>query len=225
MDNNINPEFGLTKEQVDTRIKEGKINTQPESKTKTVSQIIRENSLTLFNLLNIILALMVIFVGSFQNLLFINIVIINTIIGITQEVRAKRTVDKLSLISQPMARVLRDGKEEKIAFEKIVKDDVIILRTGDQVPSDSEILTGILEINEALLTGESKTIVKKQEDKLLSGSFVISGVAHVQARSVGDDNYSSQLIDAVKEAKKPNSQIMNALNFSLQHLRLIQLFI
>lgn len=211
MDNNINPEFGLTKEQVDTRIKEGKVNRQPESKTKTIGQIIGENSLTLFNLLNIILALMVIFVGSFQNLLFINIVIINTIIGIVQEIRAKKTVDKLSLIAQPMARVIRDQKEVKIAFEKIVIDDVILLKAGDQIPSDAKILAGDLEVNEALLTGESKTILKKKDDQLLSGSFVISGLAHVQVIAVGDDNYSSQLIEAVKEAKKPNSQIMDAL--------------
>ncbi len=211
MDNNISPECGLTKEQVETRIKEGKVNIQPRSKTKTIGQIIQKNSLTLFNLLNIVLALMVIFVGSFQNLLFINIVIINTIIGIVQEVRAKITIDSLSLISQPRARVVRDREEITLAFEKIVIDDVIRLKAGDQIPSDAKLLSGKLEVNEALLTGESKSIIKQSDDQVLSGSFVVSGAAQAQVIAVGDDNYSSLLITGVKAVKEPNSQIMAAL--------------
>lgn len=221
MDNNINPECGLTKDQVERRIKEGKLNRQPRSKTKTMRQIIQENCLTLFNLLNIILALMVSFVGSFQNLLFISIVIINSSIGIVQQVRAKKTVDKSCLISQTMARVIRDKEERKIPFEEIVVDDIILLKAGDQIPSDAKLLGGKLEVNEALLTGQSKTLIKESDDQVLGGSFVVSGVAQAQVNAVGDNNYSSQVIGVVKEAKKVNSQIMTALKFIVKIVGLV----
>jgi len=180
MTNNINLEIGLTQAQVEERIAAGQVNIQPQSKTKTIGRIIKDNSLTLFNMLNIILALMIIFVESFQNLLFINIVIVNTFIGIIQEIKAKKTIDKLSLISQPHVIVLRDGSQKEIVFEQIVMDDILILKAGKQIPSDSQVVKGELEVNESLLTGESDSIIKYQGDTLLSGSFVVSGQATVQ---------------------------------------------
>lgn len=216
MENNINPEFGLTQIQVDERVKEGKVNSQPESKTKTISAIIRDNTLTLFNILNIILALMVIFVASYRNLLFINIVIINTIIGIVQEIKAKKTVDKLSLISQPHTTVLREGLRQVINFEKIVLDDVLILTPGKQIPSDSVVIKGEIEVNESLLTGESEPLIKRQGESLLSGSFVISGEGTVQVTHVGLENYASKLADDAKIMKKPNSEIMDALKLIMK---------
>ncbi|WKY46846.1 HAD-IC family P-type ATPase [Eubacteriaceae bacterium ES3] len=211
MINKINPETGLTGKQVEERIREGKVNQQPESKTRTVGRIIRENTLSLFNLLNLILALMVFSVGSYKNLLFINIVVINTIIGIVQEVKAKQTVDRLTLMTQPLASVLRDGKIIELGFEDIVLDEIILLKAGNQIPTDSIVLEGELEVNEALLTGESDTISKLKGESLLSGSFVVSGQAYVCATAVGSQNYASQLIDQVKAVKVSDSEIMRLL--------------
>ncbi|MGL4606314.1 MAG: HAD-IC family P-type ATPase [Eubacteriaceae bacterium] len=216
MNNCDNLVVGLSQSQVEERIKEGKTNVQPRSKTKTVGQIIKDNTLTLFNLLNIILALLIIFVESYQNLLFLNVVIINTVIGIVQEVKAKKTVDKLSLLSQPLAKVIRDGTPKDICYEEIVIDDVILLSQGKQIPSDSEIVQGKIEVNESLLTGESEPIIKRVGDKLLSGSFVISGEAYAQVQKVGLDNYANNLANQVKTARKPKSEIMKALNFILK---------
>ncbi|KNZ42009.1 cation-translocating P-type ATPase [Acetobacterium bakii] len=216
MENNINPEFGLTQTQVEERVAEGNVNSQPQSKTKTISAIVRDNTLTLFNILNIVLALMVIFVESYRNLFFINIVIINTIIGIVQEIKAKKTVDRLSLISQPHAIVLRDGNRQKINFEEIVRDDVLVLTTGSQIPTDSKVLKGEMEVNESLLTGESEPLVKQEGAALLSGSFVVSGEAFVQVTQVGMDNYATKLAEEARFIKKPNSEIMRALNFILK---------
>ncbi|AFA49404.1 cation-translocating P-type ATPase [Acetobacterium woodii] len=221
MENNINPEMGLSQAQVEERVTAGKVNIQPESKTKTIGRIIQDNTLTLFNILNIILALMVIFVQSFQNLLFINIVVINTFIGTIQEIKAKKTIDKLSLISQPHVTVLRDGSPMEIVFEKIVIDDILILKAGKQVPSDAQVVSGELEVNESLLTGESESIMKYVGDELLSGSFVVSGEATVQVNRVGLENYASKLVEAVKVAKKPNSEIMKALNVIMKGISIV----
>ncbi|MBC3805418.1 HAD-IC family P-type ATPase [Acetobacterium fimetarium] len=221
MENNIKPELGLTQEQVEERLAAGTVNLQPQSKTKTISRIIRDNTLTLFNILNIVLALMIIFVASFQNLLFINIVVINTVIGIIQEIRAKRTIDRLSIISQPQATVMRDGKQQDIVFERIVLDDVLVLQAGKQIPADSRVLQGELEVNESLLTGESESVMKYPGDELLSGSFVVSGTAAVQVIRVGMENYASKLIEAVQVVKKPNSEIMKALGFIMKTVGIV----
>lgn len=221
MGNYIDPEIGLTQAQVEDRLRAGNSNVQPQSKTKTIRRIIKDNTLTLFNLLNIILALMVIFVQSFQNLLFINIVIINTCIGIVQEIKAKKTVDKLSLISQPHVTVIRDKNPQEIVFEKIVLDDILILKSGRQIPSDAQVVKGELEVNEALLTGESESVIKREGDELLSGSFVVSGEATVQVIRVGLDNYASKIVDAVKIIKKPNSEIMKALKLIMKAISIV----
>lgn len=207
---------GLTTEEVTELREKGLYNRQPESRTKTVGQIVRDNTLTLFNLLNIVLAVMVIAVGSYKNALFINIVVINTIIGIIQEIKAKRTIDKLSLISQPHAKVVRNGREEAITVEEIVLGDLIILSAGKQIPSDSTILSGEIEVNESLLTGESDAIIKKVGDTLLSGSFVVAGQAWVQVDKVGEDNYATKLTAQAKQMRKPNSEIMRALNLIMK---------
>ena len=207
---------GLTEQQVAELREKGLNNQQPESQTKTVGQIVKDNTLTLFNLLNIVLAVLVIAVGSYKNALFINIVIINTVIGIIQEVKAKRTIDKLSLISQPHVRVLREGKEKEITVEEIVLGDILILSSGKQIPSDSTVLSGEIEVNESLLTGESDAIVKKAGDTLLSGSFVVAGQAYVQVDKVGEDNYATKIAAQAKQMRKPNSEIMRALNLIMK---------
>ena len=210
------PDSGLTGAEVKSRFDQGLYNRQIQSKTKSVSQIIRDNTLTLFNMLNIVLAALVIAVGSYKNALFINIVVINTVIGIIQEIRAKRTIDRLSLISQPHITVLRDGRETRIAVHEIVLDDLMILSNGSQIPADSVVVSGELEVNESLLTGEADAIVKRTGDKLLSGSFAVAGRAKARVIHVGEDNYAARLTAQVKQVKAPNSEIMRALNFILK---------
>ena len=173
---------GLSDSQVQERIDAGCVNTQDERITKSYEEIFRDNVLTLFNLINAILAGLIIFIGSFKNLLFLGVVISNLVIGILQEIRAKRVLDKLSLITQPYLKVLRNGKEMELHMDDIVLDDILCLSTGSQVCADAMVVEGRLEVNESLVTGESDIIVKHMHDTLYSGSFVVSGQAKVQVQ-------------------------------------------
>ncbi len=166
---------GLTSTQVKERIEAGLVNTKQKSITKTNAQIIRDNVLTLFNMLNLFIALCLALVGAWSNLLFILIIALNVVIGIYQEMKAKKLVDDLSILIVPEALVIRDGKEQKIPVDEIVQGDTIILSAGEQITCDSEIIDGDLEVNEAMLTGESLPISKGRKDMLYSGSSVISG--------------------------------------------------
>lgn len=212
--NTFNPsaDYGLSKEQVARQMERSLYNRQPESRTKSCGQIIRENTLTLFNLVNVVLAVFVIGVGSYKNALFINIVVLNTIIGIVQEIRAKRVIDKLSLISQPRTKAVRSGEIVELGLEEIVLSDVLILSTGKQIPADATVLEGEIEVNESLLTGESDPIFKHSGDTLLSGSYVVSGEARVRVDRVGEENYSGKLLSHAKTVRRPDSEIMRALN-------------
>ena len=176
---------GLTNEQVKQRIEEGKINANENPNTRTYKQIVMENTLTFFNFLNLALLVLVLLVGSFKNSLFVCIIIINTVIGIIQEIRAKKTIDKLAILTESKAVVLREGKKWSISTEKLVLDDLIFLKTGDQVPADAKVLEGNLEVNESLLTGEADNLSKNVGDELYSGSFVTSGEACCQVVHVG----------------------------------------
>lgn len=211
----IHPQ-GLTEDEVKLRFDQGHYNRQIQSKTKSISQILRDNTFTRFNLLNVILAVFVLAVGSYKNALFINIVVINTVIGIIQEIRAKRTIDRLSLISQPHVKVRRAGCEKRIGLEEIVLDDVMLLSSGNQIPADSVVVSGEIEVNESLLTGEADAIIKKAGDTLLSGSFVVAGHAAAQVVHVGQDNYAAKLTAQVQKLKKPNSEILRSLNLILK---------
>ncbi|MGN0559215.1 MAG: HAD-IC family P-type ATPase [Acutalibacteraceae bacterium] len=203
---------GLTSQQVQERISEGKVNTDTTVKTKSVKRIFYDNIFTLFNGVNIILLIMVILSGSYKNALFMGVVISNTAIGIFQEIRSKKSVDKLSILVSKKAVVLRDGKEQEIPIEDIVLDDVIKLKRGDQIPSDSVIISGCVSVNESLLTGESDLIDKNKGDKLMSGSFISAGNCIARVCSVGADNYISKIHASAKYIKKVNSEIMNTLN-------------
>ena len=163
---------GLTNEQVQQRIEEGKINVNENPNTRSYKQIVRENVLTFFNFLNLALMIMVLLVGSYKNSMFMGIIVINTVIGIIQEVRAKKTLDKLAILTESKAVVLREGKKWSISTEKLVLDDILFLKTGDQVPADARVLEGSIEVNESLLTGESDNLQKNEGDELFSGSFV-----------------------------------------------------
>ena len=212
---------GLTKEQVQQRIDAGQINRNEEPNTRTYKQIIRENVLTFFNFLNVVLLVLVLLVGSYKNSMFMGIIIINTVIGIVQEVRAKKTIDKLAILTASKNVVVREGQKWNVPTEEIVIDDIVYLKAGEQVPADAEVLEGSLEVNESLLTGESDNLVKGRGDGLYSGSFVTAGNAYCKIIHVGKENYASQITSEAKEFKKHNSELRNALNKILKVISII----
>ena len=212
---------GLTDEQVRERVEEGKVNADENPNTRTYKQIVRENTLTFFNFLNLVLLVLVLFVGSYKNAFFVCIIIINTLIGIAQEVRAKITIDKLAILTAKKSVVIREGQKWTVPTEELVIDDIVCLRTGDQVPADVRILEGGVEVNESLLTGESDNLPKNEGDELFSGSFVTSGEACCQIIHVGKDNYASQITSEAKEFKRHNSELKNSLNAILKVISVI----
>lgn len=212
---------GLTDEQVNERIAEGKVNADENPNTRTYKQIIRENTLTFFNFLNLVLLVLVLLVGSYKNAFFVCIIVINTLIGIAQEIRAKKTIDKLAILTARKSVVIREGQKWTVPTEELVLDDVVCLKTGDQVPADARILEGSLEVNESLLTGESDNLPKNEGDELFSGSFVTSGEACCQIIHVGKDNYAAQITSEAKEFKRHNSELKNSLNAILKVISII----
>ena len=212
---------GLTDEQVNARIAEGKVNADENPNTRTYKQIVRENTLTFFNFLNLVLLVLVLLVGSYKNAFFVCIIIINTLIGIAQEIRAKKTIDKLAILTARKSVVIREGQKWTVPTEELVLDDVVYLKTGDQVPADARILEGSLEVNESLLTGESDNLPKNEGDELFSGSFVTSGEACCQIIHVGKDNYAAQITSEAKEFKRHNSELKNSLNAILKVISII----
>ncbi len=214
-------EKGLGQEDVKKRIAEGKVNGDTNVKTKTVGQILRENIVTFFNFVFIVLAVLIFFfIDSHENTLsvlgnfgFMLLIIFNALVGIIQELRAKRTIDKLSLISAPKAIVLRDGQEQEIAIKDIVLDDLTILSSGSQICADAIVAEGSIEVNESLITGEPDAILKNPGDEIMSGSFVVSGTAKAQVEHVGADNFATKISSGAKYFKKPNSEIWRSLMF------------
>lgn len=204
---------GLSSKDVEKQIKAGNVNYDTTAESKSIKQILIDNICTLFNLINIILAILIIIVGSYKNLLFLGVVICNTLISTIQEVRAKKVVDKLSFISSNKAKVIRDGKKILIHINDVVLDDTILYELGDQIIADSKILKGTCEVDESFITGESNLITKKEGDILLSGSFVVSSSVYAKVIHVGIDNYTAVISrDAKKMKKEINSQIMRSLN-------------
>lgn len=203
---------GLSIEQVELRRKKKLVNYNSDVPTKTIGEIIFGNVFTLFNILNFSLGVLIFVVGSYKNLLFLGVVICNTLISIVQEIRAKREIDKLSLISQAKVEVIRDGAKKTIALDEIVLDDIVSLKIGNQVVVDSLIRRGSVEVNEAFITGESNSRLKKVGDTILSGSFIVSGNCLGQVISVGENNYTSKISKDAKYIKKINSLLLNSLN-------------
>ena len=192
------PIIGLTSEEVRERIDKGLTNHMDISTQKTVGQIVKSNLLTYFNLIFLILTVLLCIVGSFRNLTFLPVIIGNTVIGIFQELRAKKTLDKMSMLNAPHSIVVRDGEQQQIQSEELVKDDIIILSAGNQICADATVLSGSISVNEALLTGESDEIKKKSGDRLMSGSFVVSGQCYAKLDKVGNESYISQLTAQAK---------------------------
>ena len=192
------PIMGLTSEEVRERIDNGQTNHTDISTQKTVGQIVKSNLLTYFNLIFLILTVLLCIVGSFRNLTFLPVIIGNTVIGIFQELRAKKTLDKMSMLNAPHSIVVRDGEQQQIQSEELVKDDIIILSAGNQICADATVLSGSISVNEALLTGESDEIKKKSGDGLMSGSFVVSGQCYAKLDKVGNESYISKLTAQAK---------------------------
>ena len=203
---------GLTSREVQERIEKGLVNGEEEIRSKSFGEILWNNVVTPFNILNVILASLILMVGSYKNMLFMGVIICNAVIGTVQEIRAKRLIDKLSLIAAPKAHVRRDGKTQVIPVEELVKDDVMVLEAGNQICADSILLSGSCEVNESLITGEPNPILKTAGDSVLSGSFVVSGTAWSKVIHVGEENYASQISRNAKYLKRPNSEIMDSIN-------------
>lgn len=162
--------------------------------------------------MNAVLALIVLFTGSYKNMLFMVVIVCNTVIGIVQEVRSKRITDKLSIIAGSKAHVLRDGAETELPLDGLVRDDVVVLRRGDQVPADAQVVSGDCRVNESLLTGEADLVRKQLGDTLMSGSFVNSGMVYARVVHVGAENYAVKISTEAKERKAVRSEIMRCLN-------------
>ena len=216
MDTNENKILGLSNAEVQERIASGKVNGDQNVKTKSVAQILRTNIVTFFNLLFVVISVIMLFFvpknfDGLMNFGFLLVVVANLFMGIFQELKAKRTIDKLSLLSAPKVVAIRNGEKVNIALKDIVLDDYIELASGSQICADAVVVEGALEVNESLITGESDPVTKEVGDELLSGSFVISGTAISKVIHVGQENYATKITMGAKKLKAQNSEIANSL--------------
>jgi cation-transporting ATPase E len=214
-------ETGLSSVEVNARKAKGLLNSNDTKTSKTIKEIITTNLFTVFNGINLAIAVWLVSVGSFRNITFLSIIFINIVIGILQEINAKRTIEKLSLMSAPVVDVFRDGLTLQISSEQVVIDDLIALSLGKQVIADCVISKGEVEVNESLLTGESDAITKGPGDILYSGSFIVSGDCLAQVTKVGKDNYIQKLVAQAKKYRKPNSEIMRSISYLIRYLTII----
>ena len=204
---------GLTSQQVQEHRLHGWTNRAVESASKTTKEIIHENVFTYFNLIFAVLAVLLCIAGSFRDLTFLPVIIANTLIGIIQEVRAKQVLDKLSMLNAPRSAVVRDGKKKIVDSEELVLDDIVIFKAGSQVCADAEVCAGEVQVNESLLTGESDEITKRRGDKLMSGSFIVSGQCHARLDKVGEDSYIAKLTLQAKEMQEgEQSEMIRSLD-------------
>ena len=221
-----NPELssGLSDKQVQNRLNDGLVNDVKKKYSKSYLNIFINNVCTFFNLLGLIVLVSLVAIGNrtkLSNYFFVLFYIANITIGITQEIRAKKCIDKLSLLSSKQTIVIRNGNKVEIPSTQIVLDDIILLGIGNQIPTDCKILSGEIEVNESLLTGESVAVKKKVGDTLLAGSFITSGTCTVQAIKVGKDNYVETLSEKAKAYKKPQSEIMSSLKIIIKVISFI----
>ncbi len=212
---------GLTQAEVEERIADGQVNAIQDSSNRSVKDIVMGNTLTFFNFINIVLLALVLSVRSYKNMLFIFIIIANTLIGIFQEIKAKITLDKLKILTVSHVDVIRDGVKKSITVSELVKDDVILLKSGGQIPADGVILDGEVDVNESLLTGESDSIHKTCGSKVLSGSFVTSGKAMCLLTEVGHDCYMEKLSSEAKQFKRYKTELQRNLDTILKFISII----
>lgn len=202
---------GLSNKEVKEQMQKGNVNKTQEDSLKSNWQIIFDNVFTLFNLYNLIIAIALICVKAYTNVFFFLIIVVNVLIGIIQEIHGKNLVKKLSILNTSKTTVIRNGKEKEIEVEEIVLGDTIVLAQGDQIPSDSYVVEGEIEVNEALLTGESDLILKSKNDKLLSGSYVVSGRCYAIVEKIGADNFANTIINSAKKQKSNNSELISSM--------------
>lgn len=213
---------GLSAEQVKRRFAQGENNYKVESSTLSVSEIVRSNVCTYFNLVFAVIAVLLAIVGAWSDMLFLPIIVANTCIGIIQEVHSKKVLDKLSILNAPHAVVIRDGKRQEIPADQLVLDDIVEFSAGSQIPADAKVVSGELQVNESLITGESDEIEKREGDSLLSGSFVVSGKACARLEKVGKDSYISKLtLQATKSKKGEQSEMIRSLNYLIMVMGII----
>lgn len=213
---------GLTSFEVEERIRQGKINKNIDETDRPVWEIVKRNTFTFFNLIFAVIAILISLVQAWNQLIFLPIIIINTIVGIYQEIKAKRYLDQMTLLHAPQSTVIRNGQQEKIASDDLVEEDIIILKTGNQIVADARIVEGSIFVNESLLTGEADEIEKNVDDKLLSGSFVVSGEAKAILEKVGKDSYISKLTEQAKLVDHgEDSEMLRALNKLLKWVSFI----
>lgn len=211
------PELGgLTPDEVSERVSAGRVNADAGPKTKPVALIVAEHTLTLFNGVNLALAALVALTGTWRNLAFLGVVALNTLIGIVQEVRSKRIVDRLQILAERPVVVRRGGADLEIGHGDVVEGDLVILRRGDQVPADAEVAWGVAGVNESLLTGESDPVTKREGDELMSGSFLDSGSLVARVTRVGADSYAARINAEAKYVKSANSEIMATLSMIIR---------
>lgn len=204
---------GLSKEEVRNRRRAGQVNRAVTNEFKTNRQIIKENTFTYFNLIFLVLAILLVIVGSFRDLSFLPVIIANTIIGIVQEIRAKHVLSKLQVLHATTALAVRDGKQVKVPVHQLVLGDVIVLKTGEQIPADAKIISGQVRVNESLLTGESDEIAKGAGDRLMSGSFIVSGRVYAKLTQVGADSYIAKLtLKAKAMGSGEQSEMVRSIN-------------
>ncbi len=208
---NPTPNVGLTEQQVKKRTEEGFVNVSSVKTSKSLASIFAKNIFTFFNMTCLAVAAALISVGAYSDILFLVIVTLNTTIGIVQEIKAKKTMDKLSLTNSSFTKVVRDGEEQEIYKTELVLDDVLCLNSGAQIACDSIILEGNVEVNESLLTGESLPIKKTKGDSLYGGSFISSGTCKAKVNKIGDDNYIAQLSQKAKTFKQSKSELLTSL--------------
>ena len=207
---------GLSSAEVAERVASGRVNSNADVKTKTVGQIVAGHALTLFNAVNLALAVLVVFTGQYRNMLFLGVVFSNFAIGVFQEIRAKRMVDKLSILTRQDVRVIRDGNESAMPVGEIVQDDVVVLSRGDQIPADCIVISGTAAANESLLTGESDAIAKAPGSELLSGSFLDSGLVMARVTRVGQESYAASINAEAKYVKAVRSEIQDTLKMIIR---------
>lgn len=208
-------DFGLTSQQVNDRIQQGLTNLPVDTNFKSISQIIKENTFTYFNLIFLVFTILLVLVQSYHNLTFLPVIIGNILIGIIQEIRSKQILDKLTVLHATHATVVRDGQTSKVATDDLVLDDIVLFKAGDQIPADAQVVHGSVQANESLLTGESDEVPKNEGDTLMSGSFIVSGDCYGRLEKVGADSYISKLTN---EAKTINNEEQSKMIISLNKL-------
>lgn len=213
---------GLTDEAVRQRVEEGLTNRADISTDKTTKEIVISNVFTYFNLIFLVITILLIMVGSFRNLTFLPIIIGNTVIGIVQEIRAKKTLEKMSLLNAPHADVIRNGSVKQISTEELVKDDVILLTAGKQICADAIVISGNIQVNESLLTGEADEVEKTEGSTLMSGSFVVSGECYARLEKVGNESYISKLsLEAKSMGGKEQSEMIRSINLIVKWVGIV----